>query len=49
MKIYSDTAVTKDDLTEVNERQDKQIFWLRLLVGASFISNVALTVLLRFM
>lgn len=49
MKIYSDSNVTKDDLTEINERQDKQIFWLRILVAASFVSNFALTLVLRYM
>lgn len=48
MKIYSDTNVSKTDLDHVDAKQSEQIKKLRLVVGASFIANVFLSVALFF-
>lgn len=48
MKILSDNAVTKADLTAVDQKQDKQITQLRIALAVSFIVNVALSIGLKF-
>ncbi len=49
MKVYSDTSITKEDLSAVDNKQTVQIFYLRIAVAASFIFNVGLTLALRFL
>jgi hypothetical protein len=49
MKIYSDEAVTKTQLTSIDARQTQQIVVLRYAVAISFVLNLALTVGLHFL
>lgn len=55
MRIFSDNAVTKNDLVEVDEKlnavdllQDKQIKELRILLAVAFIVNIALALALKY-
>lgn len=48
MKIYSDKAITKDDLAAVDAKQDRQIKQLKLALAISFGLNLVIAVLLRF-
>jgi hypothetical protein len=55
MRIFSDNAVTKSDLVEVDEKlnatdilQDKQIKELRVLLAVAFLVNVALSIALKY-
>jgi len=48
MKILSDNAVTKDDLKSIDQKQNKQIFQLKIAVGASFLFNLLLTIALHY-
>lgn len=55
MKIYSDSAVSKADLSAqlsahlatIDEKQNRQIIQLRWTIGASFVLNVLLALALR--
>ena len=47
MKVYSDSNITKEDLSLVDQKQTNQILYLRIAVAASFIFNVALTLALH--
>lgn len=49
MKILSDAAVSKSDLTAIDEKQTRQIIALRWLVAASFVANAALAIALKFL
>lgn len=49
MKILSDSAISKDDLTRMDEKQNKQILALRILLGISFVANAALSLALKFL
>lgn len=44
MKNYSDDAVTKSDLKEVDAMQTKDIAQLRWLLVASFVTNLAVSI-----
>ena len=44
VKMFSDQAVTKDDLVLVDQKQTQQIKQLRLWLTATFLVNAALTV-----
>lgn len=46
MKIYSDNAVTKESLSEVDAKQTQAIATLKLLVITSFVINLAFTIVL---
>lgn len=48
MKIYSDAAITKDDLTLIDTKQSGQIKKLRFWLLMSFGFNVSLTMALFF-
>lgn len=48
MKILSDNAVTKSDLTEIDNKQSRQIYQLRVAIALTFIANVALTLGIKF-
>jgi len=48
MKILSDNAVTKADLTAVDAKQDRQIKQLRMALIISFALNVLFTVGMKF-
>jgi hypothetical protein len=41
MKILSNQAITKDDLSIIDEKQTRQIMQLRVALAASFIVNLA--------
>lgn len=49
MKIYSDNNVTKDDLTQMDEIQNKQLLKLRLVIAGVFILNFGISLALRFL
>lgn len=48
MKIYSDTAITRqeitDNISQIDIKQTTQIKRLRVYVAVSFVANVALSV-----
>jgi hypothetical protein len=46
MKIYSDTSVTKQELSDVDNRQSRQIRQLRVAVGGVFALNIITLILL---
>lgn len=46
MKTYSDNAVTKADLNEIDKKQTKQILQLRIAVAVCFIVNALATLVL---
>jgi len=48
MKMLSDNAVTKTDLTAIDEKQTRQILQLRIAVGVSFVVNLAVALIALF-
>ena len=48
MKILSDNAVTKADLTAVDVKQDRQIKQLRIVIAVSFVLNLGFAAMLKF-
>lgn len=48
MKIYSDKAITKDDLDAVDVKQAHQIKQLRIAIAVSFCLNLVAAIALRF-
>ena len=48
MKILSDNAVTKADLTAIDAKQDRQIKQLRIALAVSFVLNIVFTVGMKF-
>ena len=49
MKIYSNDAVTKDHLDEIDAKQARQIKALRYAVAFSFAANLLITLGLKFL
>lgn len=45
MKMLSDNAVTKTDLTAIDEKQTRQIMQLRYAVGISFVVNLVIALI----
>lgn len=49
MKILSDNAVTKADLTEIDAKQTRQIQLLQAALAVSFFANASLTLVLKYL
>jgi hypothetical protein len=49
MKILSDAVVSKEEVTALDEKQSRQIRQLKVMLGVSFVLNIALTLGLKFL